>query len=149
MDNIYAERSAKYPGYGVKSNKNRLSREDSDKVCLSTFDEADPLQHIMKVLFGFGIYCGPRGRMEHTKMRVSHIQTGTFEKGHKYEGKTFMGIRSMIDKKNHLTLHNLYTRDVEELMRMPVLNDDPTSNDFAGSLLRYLGKLHGSQDRLY
>ena len=76
-----------------------MAKVDSDKLCLSSFDESDPIQHIMKILFGFGIYFGFRGRMEHAKMHVSHIQTGVFEKGHQFEGKRFVGVRTLLDKK--------------------------------------------------
>ena len=133
------------PGYAEKSTTNRLSESDADKVCISAFDESDPRQHTMKILFGCGLYFGFRGRSEHQNLEKEHIGTGIFQKDHAYGGLPYVGVKVMNDKTNRITLHNSYTRDTGKLMRIPVLDDDPTSSCFGGSLLRYVKKMNNDQ----
>ena len=149
MEKLYKSRNDEFPGYGEKLLHNRLSSSDEDKVCLSSFDESCPKQHQMKILFGFAIYFGFRGKMEHQNMMVTHIQKGTFEDDHPFSNKRYVGIRCLLDKRQKLTIHNPYSRDVGELMRVPCLSDDVASNDFGSSLERYLKKLDSSQTKLY
>ena len=66
MENLFAKRLKKYKsvGYG-KPNKNlRLLHEDRKKVLLSAFDECDPRQHQVKILFECGAKFGFRGSQE-------------------------------------------------------------------------------------
>jgi hypothetical protein len=49
------------PQYGNKSKNVHLSAEDAEKIDLSKFNEDDPNQHMMKVMFGCGVYCMFRG----------------------------------------------------------------------------------------
>jgi hypothetical protein len=55
------------PQYGNKSENVHLSAEDAEdaedaeKIDLSKFNEDDPNQHMMKVMFGCGVYCMFRG----------------------------------------------------------------------------------------
>jgi hypothetical protein len=117
-----------------------LSETDAQKVCISAFDEDDPKQHTMKILFGCGVYFGFRGRLEHHALEKAHIGVGTFEKGYRFEDMQYVGVRVIDDKTNRITLHNPYSRDTGKLMRMPILDKDPTSSYFGGSLLRYIEK---------
>ena len=78
----------------------RLSEADAEKVCISMFDESDPAQHTMKILFGSGIYFEFRGRLDHNALEVDHIGQGVFEEGHLYAGKQFISIRVVNDKTN-------------------------------------------------
>ena len=126
-----------------------MSESDADKVCISSFDESDPEQHTQKIMFGCGVQLGFRGKMEHQNLEVSHIKQGTFGKGHPYEGHNFVSISVMNDKTNKITLHNSYSRDTGKLMRIPVMDDDPSSSCFAGSLLRYLAKMNDGQRYLH
>ena len=118
-------------------------------MCISVFDESDPKQHTMKVLFGCGLYFGFRGRMEHHDLLKRNIGTGIFEEGHQFSGMKYVAVRMMNDKTNKITLHNPRERDCGKLMRLPVLNNDPTSNCFAGSLLRYIEKTDKDQIHLH
>ena len=40
-------------------------------------------------------------------------------------------------------------RDTKNCMRVPVMDDDPTSSDFGGCIKRYLEKLAPGQTRIY
>jgi hypothetical protein len=126
-----------------------LSETDAQKVCISAFDEDDPKQHTMKILFGCGVYFGFRGRLEHHALEKAHIGVGTFEKGHRFEDMQYVGVRVINDKTNRITLHNPYSRDTGKLMRMPILDKDPTSSCFGGSLLRYIEKMNPNQKWLH
>ena len=133
----------------MKARNNRLSEEDAEKVCISSFDESDPRQHTMKILFGCGSHFGFRGRLEHHALEREHIGKGTFEKDHLYGGMPYVSVQVMNDKTNRITLHNPYLRSTGKLMRIPVLDNDPTSSCFGGSLLRYLEKMNPDQRWLH
>ena len=77
-----------------------MSEADAQKVYISTFDEIDPEQHTIKVLFGCGIYFGFRGRAEHHAIEKDHIGEGIFEEGHRFGGMPFVSVRVMNDKTN-------------------------------------------------
>ena len=141
MARQYVERSEKFEGYADKTEDNRLSHCDQDKPCLSVLDESSPKQHQMKILFGLGIYFGFRGMTEHVNMLVSDITIVYFEEKHDYRGKQYVTVKFMVDKKQKITVHNPYKRKTEDLTRLPILTSDPTSNDFASSLVRYIGKM--------
>ena len=134
--------------YGVKK-KNMVLPSDVEKVRLDVFDESDPVQHCQKIMVGCGIYFGFRGRSEHACLRHCDAQRGFYETGHAYEGKRFVGIGQLKDDKKHnVSTHNNYVRDTEDIMRMPVLDEDDP-NDFASSFLRYLDRLDDHQERMY
>ena len=118
-------------------------------VDISKFDENDPAQHQMKILFGSGIMYGLRGNMEHTYMEVSNITHGEFPVGHPYEGEVYYGFDGLLDKKHKLGVHTDYVRNSENSMRIPKQDNDPTSSCIAGSIERYLKKLAPGQIRLY
>ena len=118
-------------------------------IDLSKFDENDPSQHQMKILFGCGAKYGFRGNSEHTFLEVSSIVHGTFPKRHPYAGYTYYGFEGMLDKTNNLSYHQDYVRECKDAMRLPKMNDDPTSDDIAGSIERFLKKLAPGQTRFY
>ena len=126
-----------------------MSEADAQRVCISTFDESDPEQHTIKVLFGCGIYFGFRGRGEHHAIEKDHIGEGTFEEGHRFGGMPFVSVRVMNDKTNKITLHNPYLRDTGKLMRVPILNNDTNSSCFGGCLKRYVEKMNKAQRYLH
>ena len=69
--------------------------------------------------------------------------------GRTYEGKKIVGIGQLKeDKKSNVSTHNNYVRDTEDIMRMPVLDEDDP-NDFASSFLRYLDRLDDHQECMY
>ena len=109
---------------------------------MDVFDENDPDQHQMKILFGFGLYFAFRGSTEHSNLRQEQIYQGTFEPGHEFEGKKYIGVRDMVDKTVQLSVHQSYICDTSGFMRMPVGDVSvTTSNNFGASLVRYLEKL--------
>jgi len=129
--------------------KNMVLPSDVEKVRLDIFDESDPVQHCQKIMVGCGIYFGFRGRSEHASLRQCDSQRGYFETGHAYERKRFVGIGQLKDdKKLKVSTHNNYVRDTEDIMRMPVLDEDDP-NDFASSFLRYLDRLDDHQEHMY
>jgi hypothetical protein len=62
------------PTYGNKADNVHLSAADAEKIDLSRFDESNPLQHMMKILFGCKIYC-MFCRKEHASFAVSRSKT--------------------------------------------------------------------------
>ena len=76
LSQLYSKRRARFVqfGYGEKNKKRRLCEVDVEKVrMLSEFDEADPRQHIMKILFGCGALFGFRGHKEHAELLLSNV----------------------------------------------------------------------------
>ena len=126
-----------------------MKPEDAEKLILSKFDENDPNQHIMKVLFGMGMYCAFRGSTEHSMMTVAQVSIGSYPLSHPAEnlrGRRKVSIRMNNEKAHKLSVHNNYTRDVRAL-EFPVFEADP--NDFGAAVLRLVEKLDPSQKRLY
>ena len=75
---LFAERLKKYGdvGYGEMNSNRRLAHPDRIKVKLSMFDESDPCQHQMKILFGCGAKFGFRGSKEHVFLELRHVRKG-------------------------------------------------------------------------
>ena len=117
---------------------------------LDVFDEDDPEQHQMKVLFGFGLYFAFRGSTEHSNLRQDQIYQGTFKPGHEFAGQRFVGVKDMVDKTHQLSVHQNYVCDTSGFMQMPVGGvKDTRLNNFGASLVRYLEKLAPAQVFLY
>ena len=130
--------------------KDMVLPSDVEKVRLDIFDENDPVQYWQKIMVGCGIYFGFCGRRsEHASLRQCDSQHGYFETGHAYEGKKFVGISQLKeDKKSNVSTHNNSVKDTEDIMRMPVLDEDDP-NYFLSSFLRYLDRLGNHQERMY
>ena len=122
---------------------------DGGGIDLSMFNEDDPREHQMKLLFGCGIMFGFRGSDEHTNLEVRNITRGDFASGHPYAGYEYYGIEGLTDKTLKLTSFNSHVRDNTDYMRLPVMDDDPTSSDLPGSFKRFLTKLAPGQIRIY
>ena len=90
---LYQSRFKKYGhvGYAQPKINRRLTLNNRRKISLAMFDENDPEQHLMKVLFGCGAMFGFRGSAEHTYLELGHIRKGVFPAGHPWEGKTYYG----------------------------------------------------------
>ena len=90
---LFSQRLKKYGdvGYGQENPNRRLAHPDRIKVKLSMFDESDPRQHQMKILFGCGAKFGFRGSKEHVFLELRHVRKGEFEVGHLLEGMTYYG----------------------------------------------------------
>ena len=115
---LYQVRYKKYKtmGYATPNAQRRLTLSDRKKISLSLFNEADPQQHLMKVLFGCGAMFGFRGSAEHTYLELGHIRKGTFAPGHPWEGKTYYGFGGFQYKTNRLSLRHSFVSDDDEHM---------------------------------
>ena len=132
-------------GYGRNDPNQKVEELETNKINLSIFDKNDPWQHQMKIAFGCGCKFGFRGNDEHTNLQVCNIDCGTFEANHPFAGYEYFGIDHLVDKTVKLSVNTDYVRDTKNHMRIPVMNDDPTSDDFGGSIKRYLDKLAPGQ----
>ena len=130
----------KQVGYAKKDQSKRLDESDQEKIDLAKFDEQDPRQHQMKLLFGCGIHFGFRGSKEHVFLETSNITHGTFPSGHPFAGCDWYGVEGLLDKTHKLSVHKDHVRNNDNFMRTPLVNEDPTSSDFGGCIKRYLEK---------
>jgi hypothetical protein len=137
------------PTYGNKADNVHLSAADAEKIDLSRFDESDPLQHMMKILFGCGIYCMFRGK-EHASFAVSQIKFGhypcTFEHAG-LAGHPNVSIDNICDKSHRLTVHNSHARTTNEFLRFPINENDPAC--LGAAIKRFMPKLAPNQTRMY
>ena len=101
------------------------------------------------MLFGCGIYFGFRGCEEHVLLEVKNIDHGSFPSKHPFHGHDYYGIQDLVDKGCRLSIHKDYIRDTHNAMRIPVMDDDPTSGDFGGCIHRFLNKLSPGQMQIY
>ena len=149
LENLYAVRYNKYKsmGYGQPKNQRRLTLNNRGKISLAIFDESDPQQHLMKVLFGCGAMFGFRGSAEHTYLELSHIRKGTFPPGHPWEGKVYYGFGGFQYKTNKLSLRHSFVPDDDEHMRVPYIENDPDS--LGGAIHRLIPKFTRGQIRFY
>ena len=136
-------------GYGKKDPNRRLEETEAEKIDLSKFDESDPRQHQMKIAFGCGIKFGFRGISEHTFLEISNITHGEFPSHHPFSGYEYYGIDNIQDKQCRLSVNQDHVRDTKDHMRIPVMDNDLCSEDFGGSIKRYLNKLAPGQTRFY
>jgi hypothetical protein len=129
----------------------RLAPEDAEKIVLSKFNEDDPWQHMMKVMFGCGIYAAFRGSTEHVLFSPLHISIGTYP--HNFESKHLAGLQYVAidtfqaDKSNKITVNINYARDTSQVLRFPIIHDDP--NDFGAAVYRLYKKMSPGQIRMY
>jgi hypothetical protein len=137
------------PEYGNRSDNVHLSAEDADKIDLSMFDEKHPYQHMMKIMYGCGVFCMFRGR-EHANFLVSQVKFGHYPRTFEHAalaGHPYVAISNLTDKTHILTVNNSYARGTSEVLRFPINEDDPA--DFGGALQRYMNKLSPGQLRMY
>ena len=120
-----------------------------DMIDLSVFDENDTTQHMMKMLFGCGSVFGFRGSEEHTYLQVNNFEKGVFPRSHPFAGFIHYSVNDLQDKTHKLSIYTDHVRDTKDCMRVPKLNDDPTSDDFGGCIERWLAKLSPGQSRMY
>ncbi len=112
------------PSYGVKNAACHLSSAEVEKVKeLSKFNEDDPIQHMVKVMFGCGLYAGFRGNAEHTHFNMSMLHFGEYPKNHAdpmLAGRKYVSISNFEDKTNKISVHNSYLRDTSDVLRFPI-----------------------------
>lgn len=126
-----------------------MEKSESLKIDISIFDENDPQEHQMKILYGCGINFGLRGNDEHTSLEVRHIVHGYFDLSHPCAGYEYYGLDGLTDKTHKLDVNNDHVRENSDYMRLPVLDDNPWSSCLAGSIKRFLTKLAPGQTRIY
>ena len=101
----------------------------------------------MKILFGCGTKFGFRGSKEHVFLELRHVRKGEFEAGHPMEGMRYYGFGRFKDKTHKLSLNNVYLPNDDDLMRCPLVRNDP--DNLAASIERYLEKITLGQTRFY
>ena len=120
------------PTYGQRNKACSLSMLDVESIDLSKFDEDDPRQHQMKLLFGFGTFGAFRGYKEHHELPTAHIKKGVYPSDFEdsnLAGVDYIGITSIgnSDKTMKVSVHNNYTRDTNDIFRFPIFRDDPSN----------------------
>ena len=134
----------------MKNEACHLRAEDVEKIDLAKFDEADPIQHMMKVLFGCGLFAGFRGNQEHTFFNIKQISQGHYPEKHEnpdLAGLPYVSIDNMLDKTNKLSVHNSYLRQTGHSMRFPCDFDD--DSNFGAALVRLVERMSPGQTRMY
>ena len=119
------------------------------RLDISVFNEDNPTEHQMKLLYGCGIMYGLRGSNEHTELEVRNIIRGVFTEEHPCTGMEYYGIEGLVDKTHKLDINNDHVRENSDHMRLPVMDNDPTSACLSGSIKRFLDKLAPGQTRIY
>lgn len=110
------------------------------------FNENVHSEHVMKCIVFCGVLFGFRALAEHLHLRPSDIVSGTYENGHPFGGKKFVGVGGLVDKTQKLTVHSNYVRDTAHLMRVPLSEDGSCPGS---ALLRMRNKCVPDQKRLY
>jgi hypothetical protein len=58
-----------------------------------------------------GLYLAFRGAEEHSKLLISQIEFGHFEKGHPLEGQEYIRVDKLQDKTHQLSMTNSVKRE--------------------------------------
>ena len=139
------------PTYGVKNKNCQLTASDVEKIDLTKFDESIHVQHIMKCLFGCGLYGCFRGGKEHSELSIAQISFGVFPSDFPtvgLRGKRYVCITFFANEKTHkISVHNSYVRDTEDVLRFPIDESNPAC--FGASLERLVKKAGPGQVKLY
>ena len=102
-------------------------------------------------MFCCGLFDAFCGSYEHTYFCRSQVRHGTYPKNFEnpnLAGHRYIAIVNMImDKTSKITVNNSYTRDMGNLMRFPIVENDP--DNFAGALDRLLNKMSPGQECMY
>ena len=135
----------------MKAKACQLFANNVDKAKqLHKFNEDDPIQHMLKVMFGCGLYAGFRGSTEHAYFTTEMVSQGHYPQNFEDKtlaGKPFVAISNFQDKSNKLSVHNSYLRDTANILRFKVNFECP--NDFGASLVRLMDKHSPGQKRMY
>ena len=135
LEGLYQMRYKKYKsvGYAQPKKERRLTLSNRKKIYIGCFNENDPQQHLMKVLFECGTMLGFRGLAEHTYLEVGHIRNDIFRPGHPWEG-----IGGFQHKTQKLSLKHSFVPDDDKHMQVPYLPDNEDS--LGGDIHRLLPK---------
>ena len=126
-----------------------MERSESVKVDISIFDESDPQEHQMKLLYGCGCNFGLRGNDEHTSLEVWNIVHGYFDSLHPCVGYEYYWMDSLPGKRHKLDVNNDQVWGNLDYMRLPVLYNNPWSGCLAGSIERFLPKLRPEKIQIF
>ena len=139
------------PSYGVRSEGCQLSAADVELINLSIFDESNLDEHMMKVLFGCGLYAAFRGSAEHTYFSKSQVRFGKYPdnfEDHALAGHRYVAIDNMPrDKTSKITVTNAYARPMNNMLRFPINPNSPRC--FGAALERLILKMSPGQSRVY
>ena len=135
----------------MKNDNCQMKAQDVEKIDLSRFNEGVLKEHMMKIMFGCGLYAAFRGSKEHVFFAHSMVSFGQYPlefEMQELQGKRFVYISNMPTDKTHtLSVTNSYTHDMGSLLRFPIVPEDPA--DFGASLERYVRKMAPGQLRMY
>lgn len=101
--------------YGVKK-QNKVARCDFSKIQFEKFNENVHPEHVMKCIVICGVLFGFRSLTEHLHLRPTDIVSGTYEEGHSFARKDFVGVGGLVDKTQKLTVHSNYICNTAHLM---------------------------------
>ena len=120
-------------------------------IKLEVFDENDPWEHMMKVLFGCGIYAAFRGCSEHVLFSPTTITRGVYPNNYECQelaGIHYVEISIFVNDKSHkLSVHQGYSRSTGNSQRFPI--DDHCDSNFGAALWRLKEKMAPGQTRMY
>ena len=106
----------------VKTKECVLEALEVEKIVLSKFDEDDLHQHMMKVMFGCGMFAAFHGQNEHTMFYTNQLKIGHYLDN--FEIKELVGLRYAaidhmpFDKTNKVTVNNSYRRSTTNIMNL-------------------------------
>jgi hypothetical protein len=117
---------------------------------LSIFDEADPWQHMMKVMFGCGIYCMFQSK-DHAYFNVNQVMFGHYPWTFEYPelaGKPYVLINNLTGVRSHrITVNKNHARQTSNFLHFSINQDDPAN--WGASMERYMAKLTPGQTKMY
>jgi hypothetical protein len=129
----------------------RLSAAEGEKIKLEIFDESDPWEHMIKVLFGCGMYTAFRGCSEHVLFSPSNVTRGVYPDNYECQelaGIHYVEITNFVNDKSYkLSIHQGYCRSTGSSQRFPM--DFSYKSNFGAALWRLKEKTSPGQARMY
>ena len=84
------ERLKTWPLYATGKSVQDAGVKLTKEVDITIFSEKDPHEFQLKTMASNALYFALRGSKEHSRLLVSHIKFGTFEKGHPLTGMMYV-----------------------------------------------------------
>jgi hypothetical protein len=118
-----------------------LSAADAERSDLSRFDEHDPWQHMIKMMFGCGTLCMFWSK-EHVYFMVHQVKFGHYP--HSFEhlglaGHPYITIDNLTDKSHQVSVNSNHARQCSKFLWFPINPSNP--GDFGTCIQRYMHKL--------
>ena len=128
--------------YGAPKEAIISGTNSTKQIDWAVFDESDPVQHMQKVMVGFGAGFGFRGSDEHVTLSKNQIEKGTFEPGHPWAGEDYYAVINQVRKTSKLST------------RTPVLKNNaamrlPCKSKIGMCLTRYIDRIPPWRVRMY